>query len=71
LTVISKRRINIKVEESLKIATTEVIPKVLREIHTETAEISFKKKVIPKTLSSIAPRDIGSITDQDIGLKTT
>jgi hypothetical protein len=63
LTVISKARVNIEVEETLKIITAEVILKVLREIHAKTAEIFFRKEVIPKTLSSIAPRDIRSIID--------
>jgi hypothetical protein len=63
LTAISKARINIKVEETPKIIIIEVIPKVLREIHAKTAEVSFRKKIIPKTLSSITPRDTRSITN--------
>jgi hypothetical protein len=67
LIVISEARINIKVKETPKIITIKVIPKVLREIYTEIAEISFRKKVIPKTLSNIAPRDTRSTIDQGIG----
>jgi hypothetical protein len=63
LTAISKARVNIEVEEAPKVAIAEVIPKVLREIHTETIEISFREEVIPKTLNSIAPRDTRSAID--------
>jgi hypothetical protein len=63
LIVISKARVNIKVEEVPKIIITEVIPKILKEIHIEVIEVSFRKKVIPKTLSSITPRDTRSIID--------
>jgi hypothetical protein len=63
LTTISKARVNIKVEEAPKAATAEVIPKILREVHTETMEVSLKKKVIPKTLSSITPKNTRSIID--------
>jgi hypothetical protein len=41
----------------------EIILKVLKEIYTEIIKVSFRKEVIPKTLSSIAPRDTGSIID--------
>jgi chorismate mutase len=71
LTVISEARVNIKVEEAPKIVIAEVIPKVLREVHAEAIEVSLRKKVIPKTFSSIAPRDARSITDQGIGPRTT
>jgi hypothetical protein len=71
LIIISEARINIEVEESPKIITTEVIPKVLREVHVETIEVSLKKKIIPKTFSSITLRDTGSIIDQGIGPRTT
>jgi hypothetical protein len=67
LTVISEARVNIKVEETLKIIITEVIPKVLREIHAETAEIFLRKKIIPKTFSNIALKDARSATNQGIG----
>jgi hypothetical protein len=63
LTTISEARVNIKVEESPKTIIMEVIPKVLREIHIETAEVSFREEVIPKTLNSITPRDTGSATN--------
>jgi hypothetical protein len=63
LTVISETRVNIEVEEAPKIVTTEVIPKVLKEVHAKTMEVSLRKEVIPKTLSSITPRDAGSATD--------
>jgi hypothetical protein len=63
LTAISKARINIEVEEALKATTAEVIPKILREIHAETVEVSLRKKVIPKTLNNIAPRDARSAID--------
>jgi hypothetical protein len=33
-------------------------------------EVSLKKEVIPKTFSSITPRDAGSIIDQGIGPRT-
>jgi hypothetical protein len=71
LTVISETRINIKVEETPKIIITEVIPKVLKKIHAETTEISFRKKVIPKTLSNIILRDTRSVINQGISLRTT
>jgi hypothetical protein len=71
LTAISKARVNIEVKEAPKIATAEVIPKVLREIHTKTTEVFFREEVILKTFSSIAPRDAGSITDQGVGPRTT
>ena len=54
---------NIEVEETPKVTITEVIPKVLREIHAEIAEVSLREEVIPKTLSNIALRDTGSIID--------
>jgi hypothetical protein len=57
LTAISEARVNIEVEEAPKAATAEVIPKVLREVHAEAAEVSLREEVIPKTLSSVAPRD--------------
>jgi hypothetical protein len=63
LTVISEARVNIEVEESPKVVIIEVIPKVLKEIHAKTAEVSLRKEVIPKTLSNIAPRDIRSVID--------
>jgi hypothetical protein len=63
LTIISEARVNIKVKEAPRINTTEVIPKVLREIHAEIAEVSLREEVIPKTLSNIALRDTGSIID--------
>jgi hypothetical protein len=63
LIVISKARINIKVKEAPKTIIIEVIPKVLKEIHIETIEVFFRKKVIPKTFSNIIPRDTGSIID--------
>jgi hypothetical protein len=71
LTAISEARINIEVEETPKTTTTEVIPKVLREIHAETTEVSFRKEVIPKTLSSIILRDTRFAINQGIGLRTT
>jgi hypothetical protein len=49
----------------------EIIPKVLKEIYTETAEVFFRKEVIPKTLSSITLRDTRSIINQGIGPRTT
>jgi chorismate mutase len=70
LTAISETKVNIKIEEVPKITTTEVILKVLREIHAKIIEVSFKEKIIPKTFSSIIPRDIRSITDQDISPRT-
>jgi hypothetical protein len=70
LTVISEARVNIEVEETPKVITAEVIPKVLREVHAETIEISLREKVIPKTLSSITLRDTRSIIDQGIGPRT-
>jgi hypothetical protein len=63
LIVISETRINIKVEETPKITIVEVIPKVLKEIHMETTEVSFREEVILKTLSNIALRDTRSIID--------
>jgi hypothetical protein len=71
LTVISEARVNIKVEETPKIIIAEVIPKVLREVHAETIEVSLRKKIIPKTFSNITPRDTRSIIDQGIGPRTT
>jgi hypothetical protein len=71
LTAISKARVNIEVKEVPKVATAEVILKILREVHAEAAEVSFRKKVIPKTLSNITPRDTRSITNQGISLRTT
>jgi hypothetical protein len=61
LTAISKARVNIEVEEAPKIIIIKVIFKVLREIHIETIEVFFRKKVIPKTLSNIALRDARSV----------
>jgi hypothetical protein len=63
LTIISKARVNIEVEKAPKVTTAEVIPKVLREIHVEVIEVSLKKKVIPKTLNNITPRDTRSVTN--------
>jgi hypothetical protein len=63
LTAISEARVNIKIEEAPKITTAEVIPKVLREVHAKTAEVSFRKEVISKTFSSITPRDARSATN--------
>jgi hypothetical protein len=63
LIVISEARINIEVEETPKIITAEVIPKVLREIHAEITEVSLRKEVIPKTFSSIALKDTGFAID--------
>jgi hypothetical protein len=60
LTVISEAKVNIKIKESPKIIIAEVIPKILKEIYAETIEVSLRKKVIPKTLSSITPRDTRS-----------
>jgi hypothetical protein len=71
LIAISEARVNIEVEETPKVVIAEIIPKVLREVHAETIEVSFRKKVIPKTLSSIAPRDTRSATNQGIGPRTT
>jgi hypothetical protein len=71
LTAISEARVNIEVEETPKITTAEVIPKVLKEIYTEAAEVSLREKVIPKTLSNIALRDTGSATNKGIGPRTT
>jgi hypothetical protein len=71
LVVIFEARVNIKVEESLKITIAEVIPKVLREIYIETIEVSLRKEVIPKTLSSSILRDIRSVIDQGIGPRIT
>jgi hypothetical protein len=71
LTAISETRVNIEVEEIPKITIAEIIPKVLKKIHAETAEISLRKKVIPKTLSSIILRDAGSAIDQGISPRTT
>jgi hypothetical protein len=70
LIVISEARINIEVEEAPKAATVKVIPKVLREIHAETMEVSLREEVIPKTLSSIALRDTRFAIDQGIGPRT-
>jgi hypothetical protein len=70
LTAISEARVNIEVEEAPKAITTEIIPKVLKEIHAKAAEVSLREEVIPKTLNSIAPRDTRSITDQGIGPRT-
>jgi hypothetical protein len=66
LTIISEARINIKIKEAPKIIIAEVIPKVLREIYAETIKVSLRKKVIPKTLSNIAPKDTRSIINQGI-----
>jgi hypothetical protein len=63
LTAISKARVNIEVEETLKIIIAEIIPKILKEVYTKVIEVFFRKEVIPKTFSSIAPRDTRSITD--------
>jgi hypothetical protein len=63
LTAISEARVNIEVEEALKATIAEVIPKILKEIYTEIAEVFLKEKVIPKTLSNIALRDTRSIID--------
>jgi hypothetical protein len=63
LTIISEARVNIKVKKTPKTNIIEVIPKVLREIYTKTTEVFLRKEVIPKTLSSIAPRDTRSIID--------
>jgi hypothetical protein len=71
LTVISEARVNIKIKETPKITTAEVIPKILREIHIKAIEVFLRKEVILKTLSNIAPRDIRSIIDQDIDPRTT
>jgi hypothetical protein len=71
LIVISEIRINIEVEETLKIITAKVIPKILREIYIKAAEIFFKKKIIPKTFSSIILRDTGSTIDQGVSPRTT
>jgi hypothetical protein len=71
LTAISKARVNIEIKEAPKITTAEVIPKILRKVYTEAAEVSLREKVIPKTLSNITPRDTRSITDQGIGPRTT
>ena len=61
--IISEARVNIKIKEAPKIITAKVIPKILREVHVETMEVSLRKEVIPKTFSSIALRDIRSIID--------
>jgi hypothetical protein len=71
LIAISEARVNIEVEETPKIITTEIIPKVLRIIHIEITEISFRKELILKTLNNIAPRDTRSIINQGIGPRTT
>jgi hypothetical protein len=71
LTTISKTRVNIEIKETPKIAIAEVIPKILKAIHAEAAEVSLKKKVIPKTFSNIALRDTRSIINQGIGPRTT
>jgi hypothetical protein len=63
LTAISKARVNIEIKEVPKATTTKIILKVLREIHAEIIEISFRKEVIPKTFSNIAPRDTRSAID--------
>jgi hypothetical protein len=63
LTTISKARVNIEIEEAPKEITTKIIPKVLREVHAKTTEVSFRKEVIPKTLSNIVPRDARSTID--------
>jgi hypothetical protein len=63
LTAISGARVNIEVKKVPKTTTAEVIPKVLKEIYTKAMEVSLRKKVIPKTLSSIIPRDTGSVID--------
>jgi hypothetical protein len=63
LIVISEARVNIKVEEVPKTITAEVILKILREVYAETMEVSLREEIIPKTLSSITPRDTGSIID--------
>jgi hypothetical protein len=60
LTAISKTRINIEVEETPKITTAKIIPKILKEIHMEITEVSFRKEVIPKTFSNITLRDTRS-----------
>jgi hypothetical protein len=61
LIIISEARINIKIKEIPKITIIEIIPKVLREVHAEAAEISFREEVIPKTLSNITLRDTRSV----------
>jgi hypothetical protein len=71
LIIISKTRINIEIKKTLKTNIAEVIPKVLKEIHAETIEVSFREKVIPKIFSNIILRDTRSITDQGISPKTT
>jgi hypothetical protein len=63
LIIISEARVNIKIKEAPKIITAKVIPKILREVHVETMEVSLRKEVIPKTFSNIAPRDTRSATD--------
>jgi hypothetical protein len=70
LIAISEARVNIEVEETPKVVIAEIIPKILREVHAETAEVSLRKEVIPKTLSNIALRDAGSTTDQGVGPRT-
>jgi hypothetical protein len=71
LTAISETRINIKIKKTPKVITAKIIHKILRVVHAETIEVSFKKEVIPKTLSNIIPRDTRSVTNQDIGPRTT
>jgi hypothetical protein len=71
LTIISEARVNIKIKESPKVVIAEVIPKVLRKVYMKTIEVSLRKKVIPKTLNNIAPRDTRSIIDQGISPRTT
>jgi hypothetical protein len=63
LTAISETRVNIEVEEAPKAITAKIIPKILKEIHAETTKVFLKKKIIPKTFSSVAPRDTGSVID--------
>jgi hypothetical protein len=63
LTAISKARINIEVEETPKIITAEIIPKVLKEVYIKTAEVFLRKEVIPKTLRNIVRRDTRSTID--------
>jgi hypothetical protein len=71
LTAISEARVNIKIKKTPKTTIAEIIPKILKEIHAEIAEVFLKEEVIPKTFSSIILRDTRSATNQGIGPRTT
>jgi hypothetical protein len=70
LIIISKARVNIKVKEIPKVIIVEVIPKILREVYTETTKVFFREEVIPKTFSNIILRNTRSIINQGVSPRT-